>query len=47
MSDNLDDNKKGNSKRFITREKKIKRDNHDTHEKELLKNCEKRKEKIV
>ena len=42
MCDNLD-NKKGNWKRLITKGKKEKCDNFDTHEKELLKNMKKKK----
>ena len=47
MRDNLDDNKNRELKKVHTKRKKEKRDNCDTHEKELLKNYEKRKEKIV
>ena len=37
MRDNLDDNKKGELKKVDNKRKKEKRDNLDTHEKELLK----------
>ena len=37
MRDNLDDNKKGELKRVDNKRRKEKRDNVDTHEKELLK----------
>ena len=37
MRDNLDDNKKGELKKVDNKRKKEKRDNVDTHEKELLK----------
>ena len=48
MHDNLDDNKKGESKNVDNKRKKEKRDNLHTHEKELLKKYEKkRKEKIL
>ena len=37
MRDNLDDNKKGELKKVDNKRKKEKRDNVDTHAKELLK----------
>ena len=37
MRDNLGDNKKGELKKVDNKRKKEKRDNVDTHEKELLK----------
>ena len=37
MRDNLDDNKKGELKKVDNKRKKEKRDDLDTHEKELLK----------
>ena len=45
MHDNLDDNKKGESKDVDNKRKKEKRDNLHTYEKELLKNNEKKKER--
>ena len=42
MRDNLDDNKKGELKKVDNKRKKKKRDNLDTHEKELLENYEKK-----
>ena len=42
MCINLDDNKKGEMKNVDNRRKKEKRDSLDTHEKELLKNYEKK-----
>ena len=42
MCDNLDDNEKGELKNFDSSRKKKKRDNLDTHEKELLKIYEKK-----
>ena len=42
MRDNLDDNKKGELKKVDNKRKKEKRDNLDTHEKELLENYEKK-----
>ena len=42
MRDNHDDNKKGELKKVDQKRKKEKRDNLDTHEKELLNNYEKK-----
>ena len=42
MRDNHDDNKKGELKKVDHKRKKEKRDNLDTHEKELLNNYEKK-----
>ena len=42
MCINLDDNKKGEMKNVDSRRKKEKHDSLDTHEKELLKNYEKK-----
>ena len=47
MCINLDDNKKGEMKNVDNRRKKEKRDSLDTHEKELLKNYEKNKDKTA
>ena len=42
MHDNLDENIKRKLKNVDNKRKKEKRDNFDTHGKELLKNCEKK-----